>query len=109
MRRLLLVLSTAAVLACTVPAHAVADSTDDSFIASLDKAGITFNKRDQAVTAGRYVCELVGKGTKASEVVQDLRDANPKFTLDAATRFVGIAANAYCPDQLSPVGNQGGT
>jgi hypothetical protein len=41
--------------------------------------------------------------------VQDLRDANPKFTLDAATRFVGIAANAYCPDQLSSPGNQGGT
>jgi hypothetical protein len=109
MRRLLLALSAAAVLGSAVPVYALADSTDDSFIASLNTAGITFNNRNQAVTAGRYVCDLVAKGTKASEVVQDLRDANPKFTLDAATRFVGIAANAYCPDQLSSPGNQGGT
>jgi hypothetical protein len=109
MGRLLLALSAAAVIGLAVPARADADSTDDAFIASLNKAGITFNNRDQAVAAGRYVCELVGKGTKASEVVQDLRDANPKFSLDAATRFVGIAANAYCPEQLGPPGNGGGT
>ncbi len=109
MGRLLLALSAAAALGLAVPARADADSTDDSFIASLNAAGITFNNRDQAVTAGRYVCDLVAKPTKASEVVQDLRDANPKFTLDAATRFVGIAANAYCPEQLSPAGSGGGT
>ena len=110
MGRLLLALSVAAVLGLAVPVHAKADSIDDSFINSLNKAGITFNNRDQAVTAGRYVCELVAKGTKASDVVQDLRNANPKFTLDAATRFVGISANAYCPDQLGPPsGNGGGT
>lgn len=109
MGRLLGVLSAAGVLGLAVPVQANADSTDDAFIASLNKAGITFNNRDQAVGAGRYVCELVGKGTKASDVVQDLRDANPKFSLDAATRFVGIAANAYCPEQLGPPGGGGGT
>ena len=105
MGRLLFALSATAVVAVSVPARANADSTDDAFIASLNKANISYGNRDQAVTAGRYVCEMVSGGKSAGDVIKGLKDSNPGFTLDGATRFVGIAANAYCPDQLLPKGN----
>ncbi|MGC2652544.1 MAG: DUF732 domain-containing protein [Mycobacterium sp.] len=109
MGRLLVALGVTAAIGLVGSAQANADSTDDAFLASLRQANITYGKPDQAVAAGRSVCEMVASGKKAADVVNALKDANPKFTLDGATRFVGIAANAYCPDQLSPGGKGGGT
>jgi hypothetical protein len=109
MGRLLVALGVTAVIGLLGSAQANADSTDDAFLASLRQANITYGKPDQAVAAARSVCEMVASGKKAADVVNALKDANPKFTLDGATRFVGIAANAYCPDQLSPGSHGGGT
>jgi hypothetical protein len=108
MERLLIGLGAAAVIALAGSAPAGADSTDDAFLASLRQANITYGKPDQAVAAGRSVCDMVASGKKAADVVNALKDANPKFSLDGATRFVGIAANSYCPDQLTPGGHGGG-
>lgn len=100
MRRLLLILSIGIMIGSAVPAHSDPDGNDAAFLSSLQKAGITYPNPDQAVAAGRSVCDLVSNGKPAPDVVQALRDANPGFKLDSATRFVGIAANAYCPAQL---------
>lgn len=104
MRRLLLLVSIPIMVSLAVPAHADPDSTDAAFLASLRQAGITYQDPDQAVTAAKKVCDLISSGKSAPDVVQQLRNANPGFTMDAATKFTGIAANAYCPDQLTASG-----
>jgi hypothetical protein len=89
----------AAVIGMAVPAHA--DSTDDSFIASLNAAGITYSDPDAAVGAGKWVCDKVNGGTDMSDVVKTLTSKNSSLNPDKASKFAAIAANAYCPDAIS--------
>jgi Protein of unknown function (DUF732) len=89
----------AAVIGMAVPAHA--DSTDDAFIASLDKAGISYSDPDKAVGAGKWVCTTVKGGTAMTDVVSTLQSKNSSLSDDKANTFAAIAANAYCPDQVS--------
>ncbi|MEB4210870.1 DUF732 domain-containing protein [Mycobacterium sp. 94-17] len=89
----------AAVIGMAVPAHA--DSTDDAFIASLDKAGITYSDPDKAVGAGKWVCTTVKGGTEMPDVVSTLESKNSGLSDDHANMFAAIAANAYCPDQVT--------
>ena len=107
MRRLASLVGIPIMIALAVPAHADPDSGGDAtFLASLHQAGITYQDPGQAVAAGKKVCDLISSGKAAPDVVQQLRAANPGFTTDAATTFTGIAANAYCPDQLTPSGGE---
>jgi hypothetical protein len=107
MRRLALLLDIPIMIILAVAAHADPDSNDAdaTFLASLRQAGITYQSPDQAVAAGKKVCDLISSGKSAPDVVQQLISANPGFTTDGATKFAGIAANAYCPDQLNPSGD----
>ncbi|ORA07721.1 DUF732 domain-containing protein [Mycobacterium arosiense] len=89
----------AAAIGMAVPAHA--DSTDDAFIASLDKAGITYSDSDKAVGAGKWVCTTVKGGTQMPDVVSTLQSKNSDLTEDKANKFAAIAASTYCPDQVS--------
>lgn len=88
-----------------VPARASGDDVDDAFLASLNKAGITFRNPDQAVAAGHTVCQLVRSGKQGPEVLAVLQSANPGIAPDGARTFLGISVNAYCPDLLLPSGN----
>jgi hypothetical protein len=99
MKLLLTMASVAAAIGMAVPAHA--DSTDDSFIASLKAAGITYTDADAAVGAGKWVCDKVNGGTEMSDVVKTLTTKNTSLNPEKATKFAGIAANAYCPDAVS--------
>ena len=99
MKLFLTLASVAAVIGLAAPAHA--DSTDDSFIASLKAAGITFSDPDAAVGAGKWVCDKVGGGTDMSDVVKTLTTKNTSLNPDKAGKFAAIAANAYCPDAVS--------
>ncbi len=108
MKRLPVVASMTTVIGLAVPVPAVADSTDDAFLASLQKAGITFRSPDQAIAAGRTVCQLVASGKQGPEVLSVLESANPGITPDGARTFLGISINAYCPDKLPPSGDSGG-
>lgn len=107
MRRLALLLGIPVMIGLAVAAHADPDSNDAdaTFLASLRQARITYQSPDQAVAAGKKVCELISSGKAAPDVVQQLRNANPGFTMDAATKFTGIAANIYCPQELTPSGD----
>ena len=87
-------------------AHADPESDNAAFLYSLRQAGITYQNPDQAVAAAKTVCNLISRGKAAPDVVQQLRNANPGFTMDRATEFTGIAANAYCPEQLTPSGEE---
>jgi hypothetical protein len=89
----------AAVIGMAVPAHA--DDTDDAFIASLDKAGITYSDSDLAVGAGKWVCKTLQAPTAMSDVVSGLESKNSDLSDDKAQKFAAIAASTYCPYVVS--------
>lgn len=72
-----------------------------TFLASLQRAGISYSDPDQVITAANAVCGMVGNGKSGLEVLQGLMSANPGFTTDGAAQFAAIAASVYCPHQLS--------
>lgn len=97
----LLVIGTVLVGVAT-PAHA--DSDDDAFLAALKDAGITYHDPEHAIKAGQKVCDLAKSGTSELDIVRDIRDLNPAFTLAKAAKFARAAASAYCPERLSDDG-----
>jgi hypothetical protein len=101
MKKLLLVILTGlgAIIGMAVPTHA--DSTDDAFIASLQAAGFTYSDSDNAVGAGKWVCDTVKGGTQMSDVVKTLQSKNPSLSESKANKFAAIAVNAYCPQVIS--------
>lgn len=106
MKRLPLLVATAAAIALAVPAQADPDTTDAQFINTVNKAGITYRSPDQAIAAGKEVCRMMGEGQSGADVVQKVIQSNPGFAVDGAQRFIAIAASAYCPQQIS--GGTGG-
>ena len=99
MKLLLPLASFVTVIGMAAPAHA--DSTDDSFIAAVKAAGITFTDPDKAIGAGKWVCDTFKGGTHMADVVTTLQGKNPALNQDKANKFVAIAASAYCPDAIS--------
>jgi hypothetical protein len=93
--------SVAALIGMAAPAHADSDNGDDAFLAALTKAGITYQSPDRAVAAGKKVCDLANGGTPQLDILRDIRDSNPGFTLDSAAKFTQAAASVYCPDRLT--------
>jgi hypothetical protein len=89
-------------------APARADATDDAFLAALQQAGITYQSPDKAITAGQKVCDLASSGTSQLDIVRDIRDLNPAFTMAKAAKFAKAAANAYCPQLVDPSDADGG-
>lgn len=106
MRVLLTLASVSTMVALAVPAHGdpgvqeSPNADNAGFLASLGKAGITYNSPDQAIAAGQAVCGLIGNGESGLEVLKDLKTTNPGFTTDGAAQFAAIAARSYCPQQL---------
>lgn len=95
MKLLLVAAGIAAVVGMAVPAHA--DDTDDAFVASLDKAGITYSDSDLAAGAGKWVCKTLQGPTAMSDVVSTLESKNSDLTDDKANKFAAIAVSTYCP------------
>jgi hypothetical protein len=102
MKLLLALLSISVMIGLAVPARGDPDSDDGAFLASLQKAGITYQNAGQAIAAGKAVCGLIDEGESGLEVVEDLKTNNPAFTMDGAAKFAAISAHAYCPQQLTP-------
>jgi hypothetical protein len=99
MKLLLALTSFAAMVGIAAPAYA--DSTDDSFIASLKAANITYTDQDAVIGAGKWVCDKVSGGTDMSDVVKTLTSKNTSLNPEKASKFAAIAANVYCPDAAS--------
>ncbi|OBK94704.1 DUF732 domain-containing protein [Mycobacterium sp. 1165178.9] len=89
----------AVAIGLAAPVHA--DSTDDSFIASLKAAGITFADPGKAVGAGKWVCDTVSQGTQMPDVVKTLLSKNSALSQDKANQFAAIAATTYCPGAIT--------
>ena len=105
-RGLLLVLGVAAVIGGAAPAYAEPDVGDDGgnadaiFLNGIRAAGLTFNSNEQAITVGHAVCSMANNGETGLQVVKQLTADNPGLTMDGASQFAAIAANAYCPHHL---------
>ncbi len=82
-------------------APALADSNDDTFLATLQAAGITYHSTDRAIAAGKAVCKMAGQGKPMVDVVKTVQSLNPAMHGDNAARFTAIAASVYCPQALS--------
>ncbi|CAJ1510749.1 DUF732 domain-containing protein [[Mycobacterium] holstebronense] len=102
MRSVLSVLGIAAVIGFAAPAYADPDAGggDAAFLASLKAVGLTFNSGDQAIVAGHAVCSMANNGESGLQVVKQLTADNPGLSMDAASQFAAVAANAYCPQHL---------
>jgi Protein of unknown function (DUF732) len=88
-----------ALVGTAIPAHA--DPGDDAFLAALTKAGISYRDPDRAIKAGQKVCDLANSGTSQLDIVRDIRDLNPAFTMTTAAKFAQAAASVYCPNLLA--------
>ncbi|KBB64426.1 hypothetical protein AO57_03945, partial [Mycobacterium tuberculosis M1956] len=84
-----------------VPAHAGPSGDDAVFLASLERAGITYSHPDQAIASGKAVCALVESGESGLQVVNELRTRNPGFSMDGCCKFAAISAHVYCPHQIT--------
>lgn len=99
MKRLLLLASIAAAIGLAAPAQAESGN-DAGFLAALDQAGITTRGANQAIAAGRAVCQLMDQGLSPMDTVGAVQSTNPGFNPEHAARFAVAAASAYCPEHL---------
>jgi hypothetical protein len=93
----------AAVIGMATPAQAEPTSSSDSdasFLAALDKAGITYGDGSLAVKVGKRACDLMNEGSPQVDVIKQVSSSNPGFTVDGAAQFTMIAAGVYCPQHM---------
>ncbi|GFG97199.1 DUF732 domain-containing protein [Mycobacterium timonense] len=103
MRMLVVLAGLIAVIGAATPAHADPagnSASDVSFLAALNKAGITYQSPATAVGVGKRACELMDQGHPQVDVIHNVSSSNPGFTVDGAAQFTMIAASAYCPQHL---------
>lgn len=104
MRMLVVLAGFAAVVGVAAPARADpvdnVSGPDASFLAALDKAGITYQSGPTAVAVARRACQLMDQGNSEYDVIKDVSASNPGFTTEGAAKFTMIAASAYCPQHL---------
>ncbi len=99
MRFLVTLAGFAAVLGMATPAQAD-PGPDASFLAALNKAGITYQDPNLAIAVGKQACELMDQGNPQAGVIKSVSSSNPGFTPDGAAQFTMIAASAYCPQHM---------
>jgi hypothetical protein len=102
MRFLVVLAGFAAVLGVATPALADPGNsgTDASFLAALNKAGITYQDPAVAVAVAKKACALMDQGNPQAGVIKSVSSSNPGFTGDGAAQFTMIAASAYCRQHL---------
>jgi uncharacterized protein DUF732 len=103
MRTRVLLATLAAAIGLATPAHADPSpdanlGPDASFLASLDKAGITYHSGPEAVAAARQVCDWINQGQRRSDVIVTVSSGNPGLEMSTAEQFTTLAERAYCPD-----------
>jgi len=104
MRGALMFLGAAAVIGSASPAIAnepAGAGGDAAFLADLHSVGLTFASGDQAIAAGHAVCGMIDNGESGLQVVKAVKADNPGLNMDDAAQFAAIAANSYCPQQLT--------
>lgn len=100
MRPLVVLAGVVAAIGLAAPAHA---DPDGDFLAALKKTGITYESGPDAIGIGHRACQLMDQGHSEADVINGMTQQNSGFTADAATKFVQIAENVYCPQHIGGV------
>jgi hypothetical protein len=85
----------AGLVALAPPAEA--DTTDLTFLTTLDAVGVPYSSAISAVNAGHAVCLLLDQGRSPRTVVEEVQD-KAGLTAHQASALATIAAAAYCKD-----------
>ena len=106
MKRLLMLLSVASMIGMAAPVYADPDAPSDTnkdgdFLKQMTNAGLTYKDGGQAVAVAKNVCDMADKGTSESDIEKNLVALN-SFSGSGAKQFIVLAANSYCPKQLTP-------
>ena len=96
MRTLVVLALMAAATALAAPAYAD-PNPDAGFLATLDKASITYQSGPEAVAAAKQVCDWINQGQARSDVIKTVSAGNPGFTMSDAATFTTLSERAYCP------------
>jgi hypothetical protein len=103
--RLLHVVLVSSTVVIGLAAPAQADpGADANFLAALNNAGITYQSGPDAAGIGQRACQLMDQGHAEADVIKGMTEQNAGFTTDAATKFVQIAENVYCPQHIGGAG-----
>lgn len=90
-------------LAATLAAPAHADFLDNSFLAALSNAGISYSAPTNTIALGQSVCpKLVQSRTSFDSVVSSIKDSTG-MSNDMAGVFTLLAIGAYCPAMMLPL------
>ncbi|KZS61874.1 glycine cleavage system P protein [Mycobacterium kansasii] len=107
MKKLLALLTLAAMVGLTAPAHAdpqePSGADDAGFLAALQQVGITYASPAAAIGSAQAVCGYLDNGEAGLAVVHEVEVHNPGFNMEAASQFAVISAKYYCPHHLSHV------
>jgi hypothetical protein len=97
MRTLVVLATLAAAIAVAAPADAD-PNPDAGFLASLDKASITYHSGPEAVAAAHQVCDWINGNQPRPDVIKTVASGNPGFSMSDAATFTTLSERAYCPD-----------
>ena len=97
MRTLVVLALMAAAIALAAPGNAD-PNPDPGFLATLDKASITYHSAPEAVAAAHQVCDWINGGQARPDVIKTIASGNPGFSLSDAATFTTLSERAYCPD-----------
>jgi hypothetical protein len=88
-----------------VAAPGRADSTSDTFLNELTRAGVPIPDRGRAVEMGKSVCPMLATpGQNFADVAAKVADSGG-MPLGPSTMFTGIAISIFCPAMMSRLGN----
>jgi Protein of unknown function (DUF732) len=100
MRLLAVLAGVGAAIGLAAPAQA---DPDRDFLAALNNAGITYKTGPDAIGIGQRACQLMDQGHPEADVIKGMTQQNAGITNAAATKFVQIAENVYCPQHAGGV------
>ena len=83
------------------PAHA--DLIDNSFLAALSNAGISYSAPASVIALGHSVCPILVQPQGTFDSVVDSIVDSTGMSNDLAATFTLIAIAEYCPAMMSPL------
>lgn len=86
----------AALVGFAVPAQAAPD--DDQIFYLWTVANGLHLSKTEASSQGAAVCAVLGTGTSLTSLAYQVMDMHPDWSVNDAGRFIGAAAESYCPE-----------
>lgn len=79
-----------------------ADPTDTSFLHALDEDHVTYGDAAGTIDYAKRLCGSLRAGVPATQLISQVKSANPNLTQQGADYFVAAAMAHYCRDQIPP-------